>query len=440
MRRRIRRSRHRLFRLAPWRLRLVFWGGALATGAVSAGFALAGEGADHLFRTLRAAWPWAPVVLLPGGFALIAWITARWFPAARGSGIPQAIACLQVETTHSLRDQALALRVAAAKLVLTLVGLLCGASIGREGPTVHIGAALMHGLGNLARFPAFYLERGLILAGGGAGIAAAFNTPLAGVMFAIEEMGRSFDRRTSAVVLVAVILAGLTAISIQGNYDYFGRVQELLPLPRGWPVIPVAGVLGGLLGGAFTEFLLFGTRSLARFYERHPVRVAAAAGLVVAGVGLWSGGATWGSGYLEARALLAGEGQTPFYYFWLKLLATAASYLSGIPGGIFAPSLSTGAGLGADLAHWFSSLPREAVVLLGMVAYFSGVVQTPITAFVIVMEMSSDPGMILPLMATSLIASGTSRLICPTPIYEALARDFLGRSLAARPRYQAPEP
>jgi H+/Cl- antiporter ClcA len=109
----------------------------------------------------------------------------------------------------------------------------------------------------------------------------------------------------------------------------------------------------------------------------------------------------------------------------MKMGATFASYLSGIPGGIFAPSLATGAGVGANLGHWLPVAPLSVMVLLGMVAYFSGVVQSPITAFVIVMEMTDNQNMLLALMATSFIAYGSSHLVCPKPLYHTLAQAFL---------------
>jgi H+/Cl- antiporter ClcA len=109
----------------------------------------------------------------------------------------------------------------------------------------------------------------------------------------------------------------------------------------------------------------------------------------------------------------------------MKMLATLFSYLSGIPGGIFAPSLATGAGLGAQIAGWLPNLPVSAVIILGMVGYFTGVVQTPITAFVIVMEMTDNQDLLLPLMATAFVAYVTSRLVCPKPIYRVLALGFL---------------
>jgi H+/Cl- antiporter ClcA len=113
-----------------------------------------------------------------------------------------------------------------------------------------------------------------------------------------------------------------------------------------------------------------------------------------------------------------------------KFFSTLASYLSGIPGGIFAPSLAAGAGIGADLGHWLPVAPLSVMILLGMVGYFAGVVQSPLTAFIIVMEMTNDQDMLLPLILTSFIAFGVSHLVCPQPIYHALARAFLGKEAA----------
>jgi len=226
----------------------VFWSGAVVVGLLATGFALATEWANRWFLHLTAQNPYAPLVLCPMGLATVAWLTKRFFPGAQGSGIPQAIAALKM-TEHVSRRLLLSFRIAIGKILLTLLGLMSGASIGREGPTVHIGAAVMFSLGRFAKFPQHYMDRGLILAGGAAGIAAAFNTPLAGILFAIEEMGRSFEERTSGTMLTAVFLAGITAVGIQGNYTYFGTSHAALEPHQFLLPIVACGILGGLLGG-----------------------------------------------------------------------------------------------------------------------------------------------------------------------------------------------
>lgn len=412
--------------LAPdaWKIRLIFWTGAILVGVVASGFAIATEHIDQWFHALLVWSEYAPFLVAPAGLVLVSWLTRNYFIGSQGSGIPQSVAALKL-SEHRARTRLLSVRIAVGKIMLTLVGLLSGASIGREGPTVHIGASLMFALGRIGKFPHHYMDKGLILAGGAAGISAAFNTPLAGILFAIEELGRSFEQRTSGVLLTAVFLAGITAVAIQGNYTYFGVTSaKLAPSEIVLPIF-VCGIGGGLLGGLFSTALIQGSRRIAPFVKKYPYRTAAACGLGLATVGFLSGSTAYGTGYSEASSILTNTGALPETFPLMKALATLFSYLSGIPGGIFAPSLATGAGVGATLSGFIPGVPAEAVVILGMLGYFTGVVQTPITAFVIVMEMTDNHDLLLPLMATAFVAYVTSRMVCPTPIYHTLAEQFL---------------
>jgi H+/Cl- antiporter ClcA len=420
----LRRSSKILLSPQGWKVRILFWCGAVLVGLIATGFAIGSEHANQWFQMLVGMSPYAPFLVCPAGLVLVSLLTRRWFRGAEGSGIPQSIAALQMRE-HANRTLLLSFRIAVGKILLTLLGLLSGASIGREGPTVHIGASIMLALGRFGRFPHHYMDRGLILAGGAAGIAAAFNTPLAGILFAVEEMGRSFEERTSGVLLTAVFIAGVTAVVIEGNYHYFGTTSAVLaPSQMLLPVL-VCGVVGGLLGGLFSTVLIQGSRRVAPLLRRRPIIVAIVCGLGIASAGLLSDSTAYGTGYEQARAIITGDDPLPLTYPAMKMLATTFSYLSGIPGGIFAPSLATGAGVGAGLAHWMPAVPAAAIVILGMVGYFTGVVQTPITAFVIVMEMTDNHGLLLPLMATAFLAFVTSRLVCPEPIYRVLAISFL---------------
>jgi H+/Cl- antiporter ClcA len=311
---------------------------------------------------------------------------------------------------------------------------------------VQIGAAIMHALGRLLRLPRLELERALVLAGGAAGVAAAFNTPIAGVVFAIEELSHSFEARTSGTVLTAVVLAGITTLALAGNYTYFGVSSVELGLGAGWLAVALCAVVGGVAGGGFSAILVRASRGLpgapGRLVGQHPVVFAALCGLVLAGIGLASDGSSYGTGYDQARGLVEGRAHLPILFPLYKLIATTVSYLSGIPGGIFAPSLSVGAGLGDWVSHLVPGAPAGAVVLLGMVAYFSGVVQAPITATLIVMEMTDNQRMTIPLLATAMLAFGVSRLICRRPLYGALARRFLiamERSSREPPRVSSAE-
>ena len=422
--------KHHSFWLSPrrWKRRLVFWGGGAAVGAAAVVFALGSDRAHGLFHRLLLISPFLPLIVTPLGFALVAYATRRIFPGSQGSGIPQTMAALQLQAPGQ-RGKVLSLRIAFGKIGLTLVALLSGASVGREGPTVQIGASLMHAFGGWARFPRHELERGLILAGGAAGVAAAFNTPLAGIVFAIEEMSRSFEQRTSGTLLTGVVAAGVVSVALAGNYTYFGHTGATLPLDKAWLAVAMCGMAGGLLGGLFSRALIRASRGMpgraGALMKEYPVAFAAGCGFVLALIGLLSGGLVYGTGYDEARGIVEGSARLPWDFGLLKLLATLASYLSGIPGGIFAPSLAVGAGFGQNIAAVMPYAPAGAVVVLGMVGYFAGVVQAPLTAFVIVMEMTDSHEMVLPLMTTAFIAHVSSRLVCDRPLYKTLAENFL---------------
>ena len=424
-RKRLRQSGKQLISRRVWRTRAVFLMGAILVGIAAAMLAWGSDWASETFLHVISDRPWLPFLITPLGLMFIIWMTRNLFVGAEGSGIPQAIAALHLKRHKHLRHRLLSLPIAFGKGIMIIMGLLCGASIGREGPTIHIAASISFALTRFARFPHHDISRGLILAGGAAGLAAAFNTPLAGVMFAIEEMAKNFEEKTNGTVFTAVIIAGITALAINGNYAYFGTVFATADFPEIFSAVALCGVVGGLAGGSFSAFLVYGGRYLRPWRNRHPYLLALIIGLLLAGIGLVSGGQTWGTGYTEAKTALMGIGLDSEGYPVFKYLATLLSYWSGIPGGIFAPSLSIGAGLGAELSPWLPDVTVATVALLGMAAYFTGVVQTPLTAVIIIMEMTDNQGILLPVMAVALIADGVSKLINPQPIYRALAEDFI---------------
>ncbi|MGP9811529.1 chloride channel protein [Rhodopseudomonas sp. NSM] len=400
------------------RRRAIFLLGGVAIGAAAAALAQLADLAQSAFAAMLGHSRYLPFVVTPLGFLISVYLTTRFFQNAQGSGIPQAIAARRL-TDQTARGRLVSLRVAVGKFVLTLFGLLVGASVGREGPTVQIGASIMFALGRLSprRQPA------LILAGASAGVAAAFNTPLAGIIFGIEEMSRSFETRSSTLIIAAVVAAGLTSIALLGNYTYFGTSAMALRGGVDWLAIPACGVVGGLAGGVFSRIVVAAGGLPA--ITRHPLLLALGCGLAVAICGFVSGDTIYGTGYAEVKSALEGGTPLPTEFGVLKWLATTLSSVSGLPGGIFSPSLAVGAGLGSNIAALFAETPIAAIMLLGMVAYFSGVVQAPITAFVIVIEMTDNHAMVIPLMATSLIAYASSRLVSNEGIYHALARRFV---------------
>jgi len=418
-----RRATHIRQPLAVLRRRVATGVGAVLLGLAALAFAQAGDLAQHLFGRLVAAWPHAPLILTPAIFAGVMLFTLRLSPEARGSGIPQVIAATR-DPDRAARGPLVSLKTAAAKLGLTLAMLCAGGSVGREGPTVQVSAALTVAVHRLLRVP---ISAGVLIAGGAAGVAAAFNTPLAGVAFAIEELASAYEQRVAVLVMAAVMIAGLVSLGIAGDYVYFGAMRQTLALAAVVVICPAAGIVGGVTGGLFTRVVLsFASPAhpLLRRLRARPVLLAAGCGLIVAVLGIATGGGTWGTGYGTTRSLVEGHGES-LWFGPAKALATLATTLSGTPGGIFAPSLAVGAGVGNLLTPIFPGSPAGAVVLLGMVAYFTGVVRAPLTAVIIISEATASRGMIVPLFATALIADGVSALVSPERLYHGLAKPFL---------------
>jgi H+/Cl- antiporter ClcA len=398
---------------------------AAAAGAIAVGFAKLCDLAGAWQHQFAVAAPWAALVVLPFALAGAAWFTRVVAPQSGGSGIPQVISVAARPAPDGVADPRISWRTALLKMLVCVALLACGASIGREGPTVQICAAVVSLSAGLLRLRS--TDRGaLAIAGGAAGVAAAFNTPIAGIVFAVEELAKAFDRRTNILVILVVVAAGVAAYALAGDYAYFGELRSSPALYSAWFTAPIAGVAGGALGGLFARFLVRsigpGLGRFGRFRARRPVLTAFGLGLIAAGAAWASNGATYGTGYLETRALLAGQSSFHAFSFGaLKIVANLAAAMSGAPGGIFSPSLAAGAGLGAwlDTILPFGS-GRDAIVL-GMACYLSGVVQAPLTSAVILMEMTRNPILVGPLLLGALIARAVSSRICDQPVYHALA-------------------
>ncbi len=425
-----------------WRQFGIFWLGAIAVGLTAVLYARLIDWGYNTFLSLQRQHVWLPLLLTPAIGAVAAWLTRRFFQGAEGSGIPQVIATLHTRPSET-GARLLTLRIMFGKILVSFLGILGGFTIGREGPTVQVGAALMFNLRRLYPRSNALIERQLVLAGAAAGLSAAFNTPLAGIVFAIEELTRSFEARASGVLITAIIIAGVIALGLNGNYTYFGTIQigEHFPKQLALAVLLTA-VVTGIAGGIFGWLLLNTARwipePLRTLHAERPIAFAALCGFVIAFVGLISGGTTFGSGYAEARGLLDGREQLSMFYPLLKMVSMIGSYLPGIPGGIFAPSLSIGAGFGNVLHTVFSSVQLQMLIALAMVGYMAAVTQSPITSFVIVMEMINGHALVISLMATALISARVSRIFVP-PLYETLAARYMAPLPQPAPTPKVPD-
>jgi H+/Cl- antiporter ClcA len=450
---------------ASWRAVVITSVAAILTGFAAYYFVLAEGWGDTLVKCLQGdhpifglqvtgAWTWIlPAIFIAISMMLIVVVQRKFFPGTEGTGIPQAIAALKIGDRPE-RALMLSVRIAIGKTLLLTVALLSGITVGREGPSVHVGACFMHLCTKVTRLPPFLVQRGLILAGSAAGIAAAFNTPIAGVVFCFEEVGRMFDRKSVACIIRTVALACGVVVVFKGDYMFYTSANHGAQLPLGFPeqggfpqflqdlrqwiAVPLAGIIGGFLGGWFGKGVVVTSKFTGPRLVKHPWITGAALGIALALIAIASFGESYGGGYDQAKAMLvsaspegSGVPTVSWYYPIAKASASFVSLVSGIPGGLFDPSLAVGASLGQVTYPLFNNdfiapgIGLPEMMMLFMAAYFAGVVQSPITVFVIMFEMTGAYGMILPLMFASMIGAMMANRICEPSIYEALAYQFL---------------
>jgi chloride channel protein, CIC family len=369
---------------------------------------------------------WTIVTPTAGGLvagALLTYIV----PEARGSGIPQ------VKATFAMRGRRLRFRDSVGKFVVGTLQIGSGASLGREGPTVQICAGIASLLGRVTRVSPRSLRR-LLPVGAAAGIAAAFNAPIAAVTFTIEEVVGDLDKSVLSGVIVAAALAAVIERSVLGEHPVFDVPQGYgLRHASSLILYALLGVAAALVSIAFTDSLLW-LRKGFRQLKTIPAWTKPGVGGLVTGAlavvaleWLKTRGVTGGGYETLARAL---AGNVPVKLMLalcvMKLVATVFSYGSGGAGGIFAPALFIGGMLGGALGALDMQLFQHdgdsvgAFALVGMGAVFSGIIRAPMTSVLIIIEMTSGYSLILPLMIANMTAYGLARQLRPTPVYEAL--------------------
>lgn len=409
--------------------------GATLVALFSLGFAKLADIGLEFNAHWSGKYPVAVWVVLPLGLALLTWFTAKYTPNVGGSGIPQVIASISLPQ-GAFKTKLVAFGQTLWKIPLTFLAMVFGASVGREGPSVQVGAAVMLAWGNFCRRHNFAFrglsENELMATGAAGGLAAAFNAPLAGVIFAIEELGRGVMLRWERRVLLGVLAAGFILVAIQGNSPYFPTYRGSTDIANLYLWLAICGAVCGVLGGLFGRLLAKGIAGVSPekwrgWIRRHPIYVALLLGLLLAAIGTYSHGQTYGTGYHVVARALEGQYVEPQVGV-LKLLATVGTYWNGIAGGIFTPSLTTGAGIGAMLWELSGGLvDQRFLVLLCMAAFLAGGTQSPVTASVVVMEMTGAQPVLIWLLISSIIASIISRQFNPKPFYHFAAGRFRQR-------------
>ncbi|QKG57347.1 chloride channel protein [Hymenobacter sp. BRD128] len=425
-----------------------FWVASILTGLVAVGYEKMFGWAEQLSFTWLSGTPWLAFILTPAAFG-VSWLLVRELaPAARGSGIPQVMAGIELSNPahHQRTSYLLSLRVAVVKVLSSVVLLLGGGVIGREGPTIQVSAAIFRTINRLqpAGWPQLSRQIALVT-GGAAGLAAAFNTPLGGIVFVVEELTQMHMARFRMAVFTAVIIAGLTAQTFLGPYLYLGYPKVVAASGRVELVVFLVAVVCGIAGAAFAKTLLW----LGNYRKRFTSLAAQAGwvlgcGLLMATVAYAFGTEGVGTGKpIINRLLFQNNGLTPWYLFPVRFVGMALSYSSGGAGGVFATSLSAGAILGDGVGRLMHvGVPdRNLLILVSMVSFLTGVVRSPFTAAILVLEMTDRHSAIFQLLISGLLAQSVASLLDRHSLYEHLKQGFMREALAenAQPT-AAPEP
>lgn len=417
------------------------WLSALTASFLSVLFALAFRKVEGFARIYLSPHNGYWSFLLSPLLFLLAWYVVRRFsPEAVGSGIPQIMAANETEYEGVGRervDRLLSLRALWVKVLSALLCVAGGGAIGREGPTLQISASIFHFFGKqIRRFIPSTNEQTWIVAGSAAGLASAFNTPLGGIVYAIEELGAVHFHRVRTALLSAVIVSGLVAQWLLGSYLYLGYPQ-LQTINFGFlPWALVTGIVSGGMGGLFGHILYRLAIARARLKDwRKQAAITVGCGLSIALLVQVSIHAT-GPGVETVSNLLFRDEHADLSLVFIRFSATIISYLSGAAGGIFSPALAVGATVGSFMVNIVPVEHPQLMILLGMIGFLTGVTRTPFTSFILVLEMTDRHVAIFPMMMTALISLWAARQIDRTGFYEHMKE----RWMPEEEHVQAPAP
>jgi H+/Cl- antiporter ClcA len=418
--------RHNLLQAIP------FWIASLLTGLVAVVytrlFALAEKGTAYIVH-----WHlWLLFVVTPVCFLAAWWLVRKFAPFARGSGIPQVMASIELATPkyNDRVGQLLSLRVIFIKIISSLIMALGGGVIGREGPTIQVAGSIFRKVNEwLPKWWPKVSKRNMIMTGAAAGLAAAFNTPLGGIVFAVEELTRTHISYFKTALFTAVIIAGLTAQAFLGPYLYLGY-----PNMNGLSGTIFFGVLlvaipAGLMGAGMAKGMLklFAWKARFKFTRQHVLYVVGCA-LLVAAMAFFIDQRALGSGKeLMTTSLFSPNKYNPWYLPILRVLGSLFSFTTGASGGVFAPALSAGASIGATISGWLhlTAANTNLLVLSGMVGFLTGVTRTPFTSAILVLEMTDRHNVIFHLMLAGMVSSLVAMVIDRHSFYDHLKYQYL---------------
>ena len=401
--------------------------GSVITGLIAVLYTKLFAWAEHGTAYVFSHYNYLFFILTPTCFILSWWLVKKFSPYARGSGIPQVMAAIELSTPGTVDKvkRLLSLRIIIVKIASSLVMVLGGGIIGREGPTIQISGSVFWKINQW--LPAWWpkiSKKNMIMTGAAAGLAAAFNTPLGGIVFAVEELTKTHINHFKTALFTAIIIAGLTAQAFLGPYLYLGYpdVSNL----SGFIFLPVILVasLSGLAGSGVSKWMLTLMRWKRSFTKdrQHLIYLIVCA-LIVASLAVFVTEGVFGSGKaLITRTLFTHDKYSTWYISLFRIMGPVLSFTTGAAGGVFAPALAAGASVGSLLAGGFhlSATDTNLLILSGMVGFLTGVTRTPFTSAILVLEMTDRHNVIFHLMLAGMAASMTALLVDKHSFYDHL--------------------
>ncbi len=409
-----------------------FWMASIITGLAAVLYTKLFVGAEMLTGMVIHYHAWLLFILSPVCFVTAWWLVHKYSPYARGSGIPQVMAAIQISTpkTATLIDKLLGFRIILFKVISSLIMAFGGGAIGREGPTIQIAASIYKIVYQL--LPKWWpkvAKRNMMVTGAAAGLAAAFNTPLGGIVFAIEELTKTHFSYYKTAIFSSVIIAGLSAQALLGPYLYLGypKLDGLSSLI--FFGVALVAAISGLLGSSMSKLILFIFKLKARFkFTYQHVSYVVVCSLAMATIAYFVDMRVLGSGKdIMQTTLFTPDKFVAWYIPILRIGGPLLSFTTGAAGGIFAPALAAGASTGSLVASWFkvSDIDTNMLILAGMVGFLTGVTRSPFTSVILVLEMTDRHNVIFHLILAGMVASLAAILIEKHSLYDHLKVQYI---------------
>ncbi len=418
--------KHNLLQAVP------FWIGSLITGIIAVMYAQMFTWGEKLMNFIFDWNAWMIFIIAPIGFVLSWWLVKEFAPYSKGSGIPQVMAAVELANPkeHTKIRHLLSLKIIVFKILSSLALVIGGGAVGREGPTIQIAGSVFRKVNEyLPDWWPKISKKNMIMTGAAAGLSAAFNTPLGGIVFAVEELSKTHINYFKTALFTAVIIAGLTAQTLAGSYLYLGYPKTAdVSLMVMFPVILVAGI-SGVLASQLSVFMLAINSWKKRLKsDRSNIIFLVISALIIASLAFFVNREILGSGKeIMERTLFTDDKHEEWYMPIFRMIGPALSFTSGGAGGIFAPALSAGASVGSVISGWINLTPNETnvVILGGMVAFLTGITRAPFTSAIIVLEMTDRHSLIFHLMLAGMVSSLISLMVSRRSLYDALKISYL---------------